>query len=195
MRRVYGILFFLSAALCSCDKLEDYVSAQQTAIEKYLAGRKIYNRASAPENETGEVLQFYDIQNGVYKYTENEYRTDRPSESDAAVKGDSITFYFRAYTFTSRIDALFYTNVEEEILAMGSQLNAKYWSTDPLKIKIGDGSVIKGLDVALPHCRVGDTVQVFIPTDMGFGGKGEGVVPANTALMYLINIQNITKNR
>lgn len=195
-KTVYGILLLLFAAICSsCNKLEDYVTAQKTAIEKYLESRKIYNRASAPENETGEVFQYYDIQKGVYKYTENENRADRPTESQAAARGDSITFYFRAYTFTNRIDALFYTNVEEEILALGSHLNAKYWSTEPVKIKIGAGSVIKGLDNALPSCRVGDTVQVFIPTDLGFGGDAAGVVPANTALMYLINIENITKNR
>lgn len=195
MKGIYGILIFLAAFFCSCNKTEDYVTAQQTAIERYLAGRKIYNRASAPENETGETMQYYDIQNGVYKYTENEYRTTRPPESEAATKGDSITFYFRAYTFSSRIEALFYTNVEEEILALGSHLNAKYWSTEPLTVKIGAGSVIKGLDNALPSCRTGDTVQVFIPTDLGYGDKSAGVVPANTALMYLINIQNITKNR
>ena len=64
-----------------------------------------------------------------------------------------------------------------------------------MTVKIGAGSVIKGLDNALPSCRTGDTVQVFIPTDLGYGDKSAGVVPANTALMYLINIQNITKNR
>ncbi len=193
---IYVISILWTAWLLgACNKTEDYVSKQQTAIEKYFSDRKIYNRAAAPENETGEVLRFYDIQNGVYKYTENEYSPSRPPQSQAAAKGDSITFYFRAYTFTSRIGELFYTNVEEEIEALGAHLDAKYWNTEPLRIKIGSGSVIKGLDDALPSCRVGDTVQVFIPTDLGFGSKGNGTVPANTALMYLINIQNITKNR
>jgi len=192
---VISILLCAAWLPCSCNKTEDYVSAQQTAIEKYFSDRKIYNRAAAPENETGELLHFYDIQNGVYKYTENEYSASRPPQSQAAAKGDSIEFYFRAYTFTNRIGELFYTNVEEEILALGDHLDARYWATGPLRIKIGSGSVIKGLDDALPSCRVGDTVQVFIPTDRGFGNKSNGTVPANTALMYLINIQNITKNR
>lgn len=192
--KISVILLLTALSAIACNKLEDYVSTQQTAIEKYLANKKIYNRASPPENESGEVLQYYDIQDGVYKYTENEYRESRPPESQAAAKGDSISFYFRAYTFSSSIGNLFYTNVEEEIQSLGSHLNAQYWSSEVLSIKIGQGSVIKGLENALPSCRVGDTVQIFIPTDLGFGGKDVGVVPANTALMYLINIENITKN-
>ena len=192
MRERFWIACLVVLFVAGCSKMEDYVASERTAIERYLSGQKIYDRAEADDNPTGEVRRYYDYQNGVYKFTANESRLDRPEE--IAEVGDSVTFYFLAYTFGSSPGSLFWTNRAYAIEQYMPNLNPAYWSTDPLRVKVGDGSILKGMENALPNSREGDSIAVFMTADLAYGKKQNGVVPAYTALMVVLSIEKITKN-
>uniref|UniRef100_A0A7S3NPX8 peptidylprolyl isomerase n=1 Tax=Aureoumbra lagunensis TaxID=44058 RepID=A0A7S3NPX8_9STRA len=65
---------------------------------------------------------------------------------------------------------------------------------EPLYYRIGDGSLIKGIDEALPMMRLGETWNLIIPGNLGFGPKGRSAsagkprIPSNAELQYEVSI-------
>lgn len=189
------------AIVCSCDKTSEYASTDRTNIEKYLSSLKIYDRSDYEPDDSGATLPaFYDYLNGVYRYIPNENRDSRTGE--ATVKGDSVTLYFQAYTFSEfssysnfvagRV-APYYTNRAYLIDRIKGNTNMN-WSTDPLKIKLGDGQILSGVERALRSCYVGDSVVVLLPTDQAYGNKPVGVVSQYAPVAFVLSVEDIIKN-
>ena len=162
--------------LSGCGSDSNIVPDQRTAIESYIANRY-------PD---------YIVQNGVYKCVTN---MDRPEYATAEIasSGDSVWFHFAAYTFGSSPAASPYFTDIAEILEGDTVRNPKYWPNGPQAVKIGATPMIKGLTAGLPECRTGDSVLLFITSDLGYDDKTVGVVEKNTALMYFLKIENVKK--
>ncbi len=60
--------------------------------------------------------------------------------------------------------------------------------------KINVGVSVPGLDAVLPKLRVGDKVRIDVPSAMGFGEAGVPSVPANTDLLYALEIHKIDRH-
>lgn len=161
----------LLSAGCSAD--EDIVAKQEENIEKYLSSNALE----------------YVYENGVYKYI-----ASRTADATAveAQKGDSVVFRFAGYTFGSAPAGLFYTN-NRYLVEGDTLLNTTYWSFEPKRVKLGDGSIIKGLEKALLNSMQGDSLLVFMTSEMGYGDKAMGAVDMNTALMYVLNIESVKR--
>ncbi len=166
------------ALLSSCGSDANIVPDQRTAIENYIQNRY-------PD---------YFEQNGVYKCVTN---MDRPeyAKLDIANYGDSIWFHFAAYTFESSPSTTPYFTDIAEIVEGDTVLNPRYWPNGPQAVKIGSTPLIKGLTAGLPDCRAGDSVYLFITSDLGYDDKTIGVVEKNTALMYFLKIENVKKQQ
>ena len=179
MNRPLYYIFLISFCVvifssCNNDD-EDLIETQQERIERYLASY-----------EVEYVLQ----DDGVYKYLA--YRDPANDESEVAVKGDSLVFRFAGYTFVNAPEELFYTN-NRYLVENDTILNTKYWSFEPKRIKLGDGSIIKSLESSLLNSKEGDSLLVFLTSDIGYGDKSMGIVEENTALMFVLNIDEIIK--
>lgn len=92
-----GNILFVMCLVCSCGTDTNIVPDQRTAFVKFLEGKNLE----------------YTIMDGTYRYIANADREGRDTQPVANV-GDTIVFYFEAYTFSTDnangLETLFYAN-------------------------------------------------------------------------------------
>ena len=56
---------------------------------------------------------------------------------------------------------------------------------EPFKFKVGEGQVIKGMDIGVTGMAVGGERRVTIPAHLGYGKKGTPPdIPGNSTLVF-----------
>ncbi len=205
-RYITGVLVI--AALASCGKSDDRVVTAQNAIFKALESQGIYERGNLPQINppTPERIKgWFEIVRGTYRHVVNEDRDSRgPADTYAVERGDSIAFMFDARVFAGNnfeSCRTFYTNIPSRISQLfSSNPDFAGWSTDPLRIKVGeDDGILKSLQEALISCRAGDgdpsndqepgavssdQVRVYITSDLAFGNRTVYDVPAGSTIVF-----------
>ncbi len=88
----------------------------------------------------------------------------------------------------------------------GDTLNVKYTGTltdgtvfdstdnhggEPFSFTVGQGQVIQGWDEGLIGMKVGGTRKLTIPADLGYGSQAVGSIPANSTLIFTIELVSI----
>lgn len=73
----------------------------------------------------------------------------------------------------------------------GSEFDNSYKRGQPLDLSLN--SVIKGWQLALPLMREGSKYRLFIPPSLGYGARNNGSIPANSILIFDIELINIIK--
>ncbi len=63
----------------------------------------------------------------------------------------------------------------------------------PFQTKIGVGQVIKGWDEGVTMLNVGDTAQLIIPSELGYGSMARGGIPANSTLIFDVMVIDTKK--
>ncbi len=69
------------------------------------------------------------------------------------------------------------------------------WSsggTDPFQFQIDSGQVIDGWDLGVTCMRVGETRELMIAPELGYGERGKPPVPANATLLFEIELVKLT---
>jgi len=61
----------------------------------------------------------------------------------------------------------------------------------PLKFRLGLGQVIKGLEIGIDGMRVGGERTIIIPSDLGYGKKKQGPIPANSTLTFVVSLLEV----
>ncbi|XP_074591619.1 peptidyl-prolyl cis-trans isomerase FKBP53-like isoform X3 [Curcuma longa] len=61
----------------------------------------------------------------------------------------------------------------------------------PFKFRLGVGHVIKGWDVGIAGMRTGDKRRLLIPPSMGYGDKNVGKIPANSWLVFEVELVDV----
>lgn len=56
-----------------------------------------------------------------------------------------------------------------------------------------NGGVIRGWTFGLQHINVGGTIQLFIPSGLAYGNNAQDKIPANSVLIFKIDLINIVK--
>lgn len=175
-KSVKWILFVWILAASGCGKEPpNLISDQQDAFVSHLATTD------------------YTLRDGVYVVVANADRAGRDSQpviqSGGTASFDYAAFRFRRSgaqdsipAFTNRWEWVPRTMLTrgwaEEIIRMGS----------PKAVTIGQTSLIAGVERGLPGCRVGDSVRLFITSDLAFGSSAVGTIDANTPLIYVLKI-------
>ncbi len=174
MRTLVFTIFIIISTLCltySCGSDADVLPNQISSIVKYLDNKGV---------------EYVNVE-GVYKSIINGDRYGRDELVDSK-SGDSISFNFEAYTFgSSPSSQWFYTNKKSLVDAVDG-INTQYWDLTPRRVKVGSGGLIKGIEYGLPNCRVGDSIHLYITSDLAYGDHSAQGVGGNSAILYILNI-------
>ncbi len=76
-------------------------------------------------------------------------------------------------------------------LADGSQFDSSLERGEPYEFKLGNGSVIKGLDLGVVGMKVGGIRQLVISPELGFGPQAIGSIPANATLTFQVELLEV----
>lgn len=162
-------LSLTGVALTSCGESDEFLVEQGEKMVKYIESQQLE----------------YTIEGGTYKVCLVE-----GDQSRQAQRGDSLTFNYAGFLFDSSPKGLFTTSWDY-LVDTEEGLNTEYWSFEPKRIKLGDGTIIKGIENALVNCCAGDSLQLFITSDLGYGDEEVGAVSKNSALMFLVKVEQI----
>lgn len=77
----------------------------------------------------------------------------------------------------------------------GTLTNGKVFDTSigkqPFTTQIGVGQVIRGWDLGLIGMKVGGKRKLTIPSDLGYGAQAQGAIPANSTLIFEVELLSI----
>jgi FKBP-type peptidyl-prolyl cis-trans isomerase FkpA len=78
-------------------------------------------------------------------------------------------------------------------LPNGTPFDANGPSDPPFVFRLGAGEVVPGFDEGVAGMRVGGRRQVVIPPALGYGAQGNGPIPANSILVFTIELVSVSK--
>ena len=78
-------------------------------------------------------------------------------------------------------------------LTNGTVFDSSYQRGEPIEFEVGTGQVIPGWDQGLLGVRAGQKLRLEIPADMAYGNRAVGPIPANSALIFDVEIVDVIK--
>ena len=81
-----------------------------------------------------------------------------------------------------------YTGLLEDGTKFDASLNP---GRTPFRFTVGAGQVIKGWDEGLMGMKVGGKRKLTIPPELGYGSRDNGPIPANSTLIFEIDLLGI----
>ena len=81
-----------------------------------------------------------------------------------------------------------YTGTLEDGSVFDSSLNP---DREPFTFTLGVGSVIKGWDLGVKGMKVGGKRKLIIPSDLGYGDKGAGLIPLGATLIFEVDLLEV----
>lgn len=186
------------AFVAGCNDEDEELTSQQEQIVRYLTSSHDPRLIAAEEVPNSIVANppFYERLNmSTYRYIATYYDAGRDSKLQVEV-GDEVWLTFAAYALSSGAPrSLYYTNQSSLIeQAAEDGLNIEYWSTEPLKVKLGSTDILKGVEASLVGCREGDVVEVYMAFDSAYDEDNVGVVPLKTGIAWIYSIDRVVKN-
>jgi FKBP-type peptidyl-prolyl cis-trans isomerase len=158
--------------LSSCEK-EDPVEKQEERIETYIRTKMSRN----PGLKLAKNSSVY------YLYA--------PGDTAVTVStGDSVYFYYGG-TFVT--DTLKYFDTNDITLA-DAKLDTESAKFEPLGVIVGNNGLLPGLNTGLNMVHLHDRGEIIFNSDFGFQGKGNGIIPAFSPLIFKVYIIRIKKN-
>ena len=81
-----------------------------------------------------------------------------------------------------------YTGLLEDGTKFDSSLNP---GRTPFRFTVGAGQVIQGWDQGVIGMKIGGTRKLTIPPELGYGSRDNGPIPANSTLIFEIDLLGI----
>ena len=129
--------------------------------------------------------------------TELKTKVLRKSKGAKVASGDYITVYYEGrflddQAFDANYDFSVHRPYPQVITAFQDQDNTYFRDTNeayPFSFTIGAQQVIPGWDQGLAGRRIGEVVELTIPSDLAYGESGSGeVIPPNTPLEFTVEL-------
>jgi FKBP-type peptidyl-prolyl cis-trans isomerase FkpA len=76
-------------------------------------------------------------------------------------------------------------------LTNGTKFDSSYDRGQTFSFRVGAGSVIAGWDQGVPGMKVGGKRRLTIPPSLGYGNQAAGPIPANSTLVFEIDLVSI----
>lgn len=187
----------LFAAGCGDDEV-DISETQRNSIVSYLTSS--HSPRLIDKRNISQALEknppFYEqLEYNTFRYIATYYDQGRDTKPQLAV-GDEVELTFTAYIFsgsTPSVSSIYLTNDQQQIDALREEgLNVDYWSAEPLRVKIGQTNIIKGVELSLIGCCVGDSVEVYMTLDAAYEDNVVGVVPLESSIVWYYTISDVT---
>lgn len=77
--------------------------------------------------------------------------------------------------------------------ADGTKFDSSWDRGQPTEFEVADGSLIAGFVDALVGAKVGSQVVAVIPPQLGYGDQENGSIPANSTLIFVVDVLGIRK--
>lgn len=102
-----------------------------------------------------------------------------------AAKGKSVKVHYTGWFFDPKQPQM-----------KGFQLDTSV-GKEPFEFTLGEKQVIAGWDEGLVNMKVGGKRKLYIPADLAYGTRGtrDGVVPANQALLFELELLDVTDEK
>lgn len=71
----------------------------------------------------------------------------------------------------------------------GAVFDSSYARGEPATFPLG--RLIPGWQVAIPEMGVGDTIEIAVPADLGYGPVGKGPIPGGATLVFKVELIGI----
>jgi FKBP-type peptidyl-prolyl cis-trans isomerase FkpA len=73
----------------------------------------------------------------------------------------------------------------------GTEFDSSYGG-DPATFPLGQ--LIPAWQIAVPQMGVGDTIEIAVPAELGYGMEGKGPIPGGATLLFKIELLGIVKD-
>ncbi|HEX7260144.1 MAG TPA: FKBP-type peptidyl-prolyl cis-trans isomerase [Candidatus Saccharimonadia bacterium] len=76
-------------------------------------------------------------------------------------------------------------------LTNGTKFDSSYDRNEPFGFTLGGGQVIKGWDEGVAGMKVGGKRKLVIPPEMGYGNQAVSTIPANSTLVFEVELLGV----
>ena len=196
---VVALVATLLGVGCSNDS-DTVLTSQQSSIEKYLTGSHKPRLIVEDDvvNSVDEQPQFYTRWGmDIYRYIPTYYNEGRDLKPEITSR-TTIEIVYTAYIFKSgspTVADMYATNDAESLAKLQEAgLDTEYeWTTEPMKVAMGNDQLVEGLETALIGCREGDSVEIYLTYEAAYGNAYIGKVPSKSAVVWFIDILTVTE--
>ncbi len=163
---IYPLLLLLFVPIISCKKSleDDKKFAEEALIEKYLTLKKLG----------------YTKVNGVYHVVVD------TSAQAIIEKGNMVSFWYKGYNLSGKV---FDTNIKA--VALSAKLDTAVRTMNPIRIEVGKGKLIKGLDLGMLQLKKGEKAILLFPSTLGYGDNSLGPLDPWTSLIFDIQVIDV----
>jgi FKBP-type peptidyl-prolyl cis-trans isomerase FkpA len=156
--------------MVSIERLADYNKKQKKAQQKSL------------KLDTKKIEKYIsDRKLGVATKTKSglQYIITKKTEAALPIKGQTVKM-----NYTGRLlnDTIFDSNLLES-----------FGHVTPLEFELGKGAVIKGWDEAILLMQIGEKFTLFIPSYLAYGTQDKPGMPANSVLIFDVELLEVVK--
>lgn len=165
---------------CSKEETKTIWSNQEELIDRFVS------------SELGKDATRYCVSNhGAQRIVLNS--SELVQEKDSLASDGTVSFRFAGYTFKGSISInnLFATNDKELAENAGWTPLSDESAFELMTMKLDDSSLIDGLRNGLEGVKKGEECYILFSSRYGYGKKGMGNIPGNTALIYHILVSDI----
>ena len=110
-----------------------------------------------------------------------------------SVYGTRYAIHRPGNSVTPKVGAAVTLHYQGELLD-GTVFDSSYGSGLPLNFIYGNGSLISGFELGVSHLHENDSATFFVPSIYGYKDRAVGEIPANSVLVFGVDITRISNS-
>lgn len=121
---------------------------------------------------TGDTLHFEEFTTSKHGIR---YKITKPSEQEKPQRGDMVTVHYTGFLLQG-------SNT------VGLKFDSSLDRGEPFEFNLGYQQVIEGWELSLADMRIGEERIVILPPELAYGNRAISVIPANSFLIFDIQL-------